>query len=218
MQTKVLIGIPCMDTIKVETMVSLFAASALISHPAKLHVQKNCYVHVARNKICQEAIDQNFSHVMFIDSDMQFPPEGIEKLINLNKDVVGGLYYRRQPPHYPTINELENDKIVVPKKFDREKMFKVWSVATGFMLIKTQVLKKLDPPWFYFGKYKGKTEMGEDVYFCRKVNDKGFEVWCDPTIPLGHVGEYAFGEQDWKAYEDLRPREAVEDEFDGQMK
>lgn len=212
----ILIGIPCMDTIKVETMVSLFAASAAIESPAKLHVQKNCYVHVARNKICEEAIKSGASHVMFIDADMQFPAHAIEKLVKEGKDVIGGLYFRRQPPHLPTINELEDGKVVIPRKFQTDKPFKVWSVATGFMLISTKVLKKLEPPYFYFGKQKGQ-EIGEDVYFCRKVNDKGFEVWCDPTIPLGHVGEYAFGYQDYKAYDDIRPKEKADGTYNGQM-
>lgn len=216
-QQIVMIGIPCMDSVKTRTMMSLFSASAVLKLPAKLHLQMNCYVHDAREKIAQEAIRTGMSHVMFIDQDMEFPPESIDKLIEQDKDIIGGLYYRRQAPHLPTINDLVDGKIVVPRKFPLDKTFKMWSVATGFMLVKTEVFKKIEPPWFSFGTYKGQ-KMGEDVYFCWKANKKGFEVWCDPTIKLGHVGEYSFGYEDYKAYDDVRPKEDTPDEFDGVMK
>lgn len=218
MQNKVMIGVPSMGYIKDRTVSSLFKAAAVISCPAKLTIHTMCYVHVARNSMAKQAIESGATHLMFIDSDMDFEPGAIERLLNLDKDVIGGLYYRRQVPYLPTINNLENDKIVIPKKFPTDAPFKVWAVATGFMLIKTSVLKKIEPPWFGFMKYKGGQEIGEDLYFCRKVNEKGFEVWCDPTIDLGHIGDYRYDRKDYDAYQDIRPKTNVVDEFDGIMK
>ena len=34
--------------------------------------------------------------------------------------------------------------------------------------------------------------VGEDIYFCKKVNEAGFGVWCDPTIDVGHLGLYRY--------------------------
>ena len=214
---RIMIGIPCLDTIKTETVISLFSAVSVIKYPATLYVRKSCYVHDARNKIVSKAMDEGYTHLMFIDSDMKFPRDGINRLIEQEKDVIGGLYFRRQIPHRPTINTLENHKIVVPYKFPKDKTFKVWSVATGFMLIDLKVAKKIKPPWFGFGNYKGQS-MGEDVYFCKKVNDHKFGVWVDPTIKLGHVGEYVYTERDYQAYEDIREKKNTPDEFNGEMK
>jgi hypothetical protein len=182
-----------------------------------LHIQKSCYVHDARNKIVSGAIEKGATHIMFIDSDMKFPADGINRLLRQDKDVVGGVYFRRQVPYLPTINSLIMDKIVVPHQFPTDKPFRVWSIATGFMLIKTEIVKKIPYPWFGFGNYKGQS-MGEDVFFCRKINDHKGEVWADPTIPLGHVGEYVFDIKDFKAYQDIKSKKDIPDEFNGEMK
>ena len=217
-QPTVLIAMPCLDHIKTPTVHSLFAASARLQAPAQLHLHQSAYVHDARNKSAEMAVEGGFTHIMFIDSDMQFPANSMQKLLELDKDIVGGLYYRRQVPHMPTLNVIEGDSIVIPTldKYPMDKPFKIFSVATGFLMVKTSVFKKIPAPWFGFGKYKGKKEMGEDVFFCRKANDHGFEVWCDPTIPLGHVGEYTYTKQDYDAYQDLRPEKAS-GEFDGKL-
>lgn len=217
METKILLGVPCLDSMKTETVASIFSSTAVLEYRAVLHIQKSCYVHDARNKIVSGAIAKGFSHIMFIDSDMQFPPDSINRLVKQDKDVIGGVYFRRQIPHLPTINSLENDKIVVPYQYPKDKPFKIWSIATGFMLIKIEVVKKIPYPWFGFGSYKGQS-MGEDVYFCRKVNDHNFQVWADPTIPVGHVGEYVYTVRDFDAYQDVRKKENIPDEFNGEMK
>ena len=59
---------------------------------------------------------------------------------------------------------------------------------------------------------------GKMFIFCRKVNDHKFQVWADPTIELLHVGEYAYGVRDYDAYQDIRKKENIPDEFDGVIK
>jgi hypothetical protein len=31
-------------------------------------------------------------------------------------------------------------------------------------------------------------ELGEDLAFCKRAGDLGFEIWAEPTVKLGHVG------------------------------
>lgn len=219
--TKILIGMPALAEMKTETATSLIMATAKLPYKATLHIHKSCYVHDARNKIVETAKERGATHLMFIDSDMSFPADGIERLVEHNLDVVGGLYYRRQPPHYPVISQLVTDKDgvqspVIPNEFPTDKLFQVWGLATGFLLIKMSVFEKLQAPYFYFGKL-GKKELGEDYYFCKLVNDAGFKIWCDPTIPLGHVGEYIFTDLDYLAYKDVLEKHK-HDDFDGSFK
>lgn len=209
-QKSILIAIPTLDVIKTETVSSLFASTAVTNYPASLHIHTSCYVHDARNKSVAQAIRMGVTHLMFIDSDMQFPKDGINRLMEQDKDVIAGLYFRRQPPHLPTIHQRVGTKLVIPHKFPTDKPFQVYGLATGFMLIKVEVLKQLKPPYFFFGNFHGR-EMGEDIYFCHKVKEKGFEIWCDPTIELGHVGMYSYGKQDYDAYQDIRPKDDTED-------
>lgn len=217
---KILIGMPALSEMKTETATALIMATAKLDYKATLHIHKSCYVHDARNKIVETAKEKGSTHLMFIDSDMAFPYDGIGRLMAHDLDVVGGLYYRRQPPHYPTISQLVTDdkgvqSPVIPNDFPTDKLFQVWGLATGFLLIKMSVFEKLQAPYFYFGKL-GEKELGEDYYFCKLVNDAGFKIWCDPTIPLGHVGEYVYDAKDYEIYKEMREKNK-EDKFEGNL-
>jgi predicted O-methyltransferase YrrM len=43
-------------------------------------------------------------------------------------------------------------------------------------------------------------DIGEDLAFCIRAKKAGFKIWCDPTIPLNHIGEQEFNSKtyyDW---------------------
>lgn len=212
---KILIGIPALAEMKTETTVSLITATSRLNYRAILHVQKSCYVHDARNKIVDTAIEKKCTHVMFIDSDMSFPGDAMNTLVERDLDIVGGLYYRRQPPHSPTLNILEEGKLVNPTEFPTDKLFKVWGIATGFLLIKVSVFEKIPNPWFFFSKFNG-NDIGEDYHFCKLAHEAGFDVWCDPTFELGHIGEYCYDRKDFDIYASERKKNK-EDLFDGAL-
>jgi hypothetical protein len=55
--------------------------------------------------------------------------------------------------------------------------------------------------WFEFLKHpKGEGEIGEDVSFCFKARECGFEIYADSTIKVGHVGNYGFSIEDYWYY------------------
>ncbi|GAI93114.1 unnamed protein product, partial [marine sediment metagenome] len=53
--------------------------------------------------------------------------------------------------------------------------------GAGFLLVKREVFEKLPYPWFSFEKG------GEDLYFCDKARENGFEIWADMSVLLGHL-------------------------------
>lgn len=209
----ILIGVPCITSIKVPTVSSIFAAANSLEVPAKLHIYESSLVHDARNKIAQRALDEGATHLMFIDSDISFPANAIQQLLDHDLDVVGGLYFRKRPPHMPTFSQVIGKKITFPTTFPRKDLFEVFGIGTGFLMINTKVLKKIQPPWFFFGNYHGQA-IGEDIYFCRKAKAKKFGVWCDPTIPIQHIGEYDYDIKDYEAYQKSSPEMDVEQLWD----
>jgi hypothetical protein len=60
------------------------------------------------------------------------------------------------------------------------------------MLVDTGVFKLIDMPWFFFKSLGGNAFMGEDYWFCERAKEKGIEIWCDPTIAVGHLGTYQY--------------------------
>lgn len=198
---KITIGICCGGTIRAETATSL--VSNLINLAQRdlapnLLFQIGGYVDVNRNKIVEEAIKQGTTHLMFVDSDMVFPDDGIFRLLERDKDIIGGNYNVRLDPTSPdfsgpTVKMLENGKPVsmLKKDFPTE-LFECYAVPTGFMMIKTSVFKKLKTPYFKaYQDAKGEHHT-EDIEFCKQARQKGFKIFCDPTIKIGHIGFYMY--------------------------
>lgn len=205
----ILIGLPTRNLVQAQTVSTLFSLTATPNVRMALAVRLGSVIQDKRNKICEDAIKRGDDYVFFIDSDMELPHDTLERLIKLNKDVVGALYFRTYHPYEPNLLEkrlVVTDKgkrtlLVVPKKWPSEP-FKCWSVATGAMLIKTSVLiamqKTLGNEWFRFAPIDG-VPAGEDVFFCNEVQKAGFEVWCDPTIKTKHWDNYGFSVDEYNA-------------------
>jgi Glycosyl transferase family 2 len=66
---------------------------------------------------------------------------------------------------------------------------------------KSRAAKDRNQYWFEFLKHpKGEGEWGEDVAFCFKAMECGFDVYADSTVIVGHVGKYAFSLHDYLDY------------------
>lgn len=185
---------------RVETTTSLISNMINMAQrdlAPNLLFQVGGYVDVNRNKIVEEALKSKATHLMFIDSDMIFPEDGIFRLLEQNKDIIGANYNVRLDPTSAVLSGPTTKMLVggipmsmISKDFPTE-LFKCYAVATGFMMIKMSVFKKLKEPYFEAYQKDGKHHT-EDVDFCRKANEAGFEVYCDPTIKMGHIGSYTY--------------------------
>jgi len=187
---------------RVETVTSLISNMIAIAQTglmANVLFQVGGYVDVNRNKIVEEALKQGTTHLMFIDADMIFPETGILQLLAREKAVIGANYNVRLDPTSPdrtgpTVKMFDDaGKPISVRTQDLPKEpFKCYAVATGFMMIQADVFKQLAFPYFDAYQEANGTHHTEDVDFCRKVNEAGLEVWCDPTIQMGHIGSCTY--------------------------
>lgn len=187
------IGIPTRGEISIETTMCLIYAMQKTPCNVHLNFHKGTYIHELRNDIIKEAIDKGADYMMFIDSDMVFDPDGIAKLLSHKKDIVGGMYNMKSLPLVSTIkledengNRLHSTEAQIP-----DKLFKCYAVPTGFMLIRLEAIKNMKYP-FDFDREEDGSLIGEDVNFCIRARKMGLEVWCDPTIKIGHIGTYVY--------------------------
>jgi len=118
----------------------------------------------ARNTIVSMMMDQKdyvATHLLFIDADIGFSAQNIERLLCADKDVVCGIYPRKHV-HFEKIREVlkenpnaSDDEIEVkslgynlnfddPKNVQMENGFcKVSEAATGMMLVKREVFRTM---------------------------------------------------------------------------
>lgn len=174
------IGMACSDYIRTGTtltLVSLFKSNPTMG----FIVKQSPYVHKNREAVVVDALNSknNYTHLFFVDSDMSFKPEVLTKLLAADKDIVGGLYFKRGTDKEPVFT-IRYDEIPT-------KLFKQPILATGCLLIKLDVFRKIPQPWFDLGTLA--RPLGEDVYFCEKARENGYELWCEPSLPVGHIGD-----------------------------
>lgn len=143
------------------------------------------------------------SDILFIDDDMVFPDDTLERLMSHHKEIVGVFSYSRVLPLSPTVMFLDENKQYVPqdKMADWQlkrptQLFECWAVGMGVALIDMDVFNKTKEPWFNVKTHdNGKVLLGEDAYFCARAHEAGIGTWCDPAISVGHLGEYNFIER-----------------------
>lgn len=209
-EVRVLVSMPSSQSIPIYTTKSLMEWQRVRKYPSIFQFKIDTYIDKARNEAVWEAVAHKATHLMFIDSDMSFPSNGVDHLIEQEKDIIGGLYYGRLLPK-PMAFHQNQDKTVVNLDPEKEKgNVEVDFVGTGFMLINMKVFQFLEPPFFkitYDGAEFGMTEnnktspaFGEDVYFCLKAKKHGFKVWCNTDLDLGHIGPKIFTKKDYELY------------------
>lgn len=181
---KLAIGIPNTGTIKSKTVLSLCAVLKDLPYEYNVILHEGSILHIMRERIVQKAIDLGCTHLLFVDSDMTFDKDAVMRLIEANKAIVGANYNTRKHPSEPTAQlttETEGN------------LTKAVSVATGFMLINLEVFKKITKPWFFWHYHEDdRLALGEDYWFCLKAQEAGYEVWCDLSVKVGHIGDYVY--------------------------
>ena len=139
-----------------------------------------------RNFGVYQALQKKCDYILFVDDDMIFPSDTLERLLKVDKDVVGAVANQR------TLPLKSNVRLLYDKEMPKIP-FRCKSVGTGIMLIKMDVFEKIEKPWFYIEFDKsGRMRIGQDIWFCRRVEEQYIEVWADPTLDIKHIGDYLY--------------------------
>ena len=209
---KTIIAIPCMD--KVDT---LFMASLLgMRRVGEVHfdIKKGSMIFDSRNEVAVDAITQEADRVLWIDSDMRFSNDLMERMsarLDEGCEMVCGLFFKRVLPTMPVIykqllppKELSDGskvkQVVAYTDYPKDKLFEVQGCGFGAVMMTKQLIKDVwdtykQPPFIPMDW------CGEDMAFCYKVREMGRKIWCDSSIKVGHIGQVEFGEETWRNQE-----------------
>ena len=192
----ILVGMCCGGTIQAQTMLSLLN---FLDGQTPFSLQIGGYKPHNMNRLVEEARSLKATHLLSIDPDMIFPPDAPQKLLNANKDIVG-VNYRERGNHVTQYTPSSTIKFIGKEKngfktvneedFPKE-LFQCGAVGLGLTLINMRVFDKLPFPYFRTTETPNEHST-EDIVFCQDARKKGFEVWCDPTIKMGHIGSYIY--------------------------
>jgi hypothetical protein len=162
-----------------------------------LKINQGTLIQNQRADLCLEAMGEGCSHVLFIDSDMTFPQDMVQRLLAHDKDIVATNCARRRMPTGPTAQKTlpDGSRELIYTMPESTGLEEVESIGMGVMLIKRKVFESLTEPWFETPWRTDKRGyIGEDVFFCRKAAAAGFKIYIDHDVSkeIGHIGTFEF--------------------------
>jgi len=131
-----------------------------------------------------------YDKILWIDSDIAFNPEDAMKLLESDKDIISGAYLLSfgEVTAYP---KLLKQGYTYEEVIKMNEPVKVAGCGFGFLAVKSGVFEALSRPWFQSAIVEQDDGfkfpmMGEDLSWCKRVTDLGYEIWFDPTVRVTH--------------------------------
>lgn len=178
--------------VKTRTMFSVIRMLKRLPFEWKFMTQTGCLIHENRRILVERAKEEGCTHILFIDSDMTFDEDALERLLERDKPIIGVDTNMRAIPLTSTVKRLDEKGNMIWEEFP-DGLVKCAGVGSGFLLLELSVFDSIEKPWFFFETDEtGKTLWGEDMWFCRKASKAGYNIWCDRTVKVGHIGDYEY--------------------------
>ena len=169
-----------------------------------LKIMQGTLIQNQRAELALDAMREGCSHILFIDSDMTFPQDMIQRLLAHDLDIVATNCARRRMPTGPTA-KIGNK--LVYSTLDDHGLQEVDTIGMGVMLIKADVFRKMSEPWFETPWRNDKRGyVGEDVFFCFKAKEIGYKIYIDHDVSreIGHIGTFEFRHEHTWVVKDLQ--------------
>lgn len=172
----------------------------------------------AKNMLCDVFMKSQCSHLLLVDSDIEFETDDIFEMLEFNQPVVGGLYnartirwdkiveLARQRGHKnytgKDMQMLSREYNFTPKDNDTANVdftkdfLEVDAVGSGIMLIQREALEKMQNVHGRFFDTDTDSSSGifieDGAWFCKKWRDLGGKVYLYTKCQSKHWGSYAF--------------------------
>jgi hypothetical protein len=203
----VLVGIPSYVNIPARVIASWLAQDGL--DDCAWGVVEGAYLPAAMNGLTRKALQIGARRLVVLETDMVLPDGALRKMIDAVDPIVGALYFRQNPPHWPLVFQQEDPKDrgelrtyrspTLGEIFDmirRPGLYRCHAIGMGCTSIDVEVFRRigLEGPWWWLrGDPYAHTGAGHDVQFCQAARDRGFGIWCDSSITCGHLKPVPIG-------------------------
>lgn len=163
------------------------------------------YISMARNNLVRKFMESDATDLVFIDSDVGFPPDAFLSLLAAPESLVAGVYPKKQNTEtYPVMLKTDENAVVLVEN----GLYLASGLPTGFMKIKRHVIEKIvaaHPELAYIDGLTGKTTYnlfgtyvkdgrwyGDDYGFCNFWEELGGKCHVIPDITFIHCGQRNF--------------------------
>ena len=193
-----MIGVPLSGNLLVPDWAFAFhALTPPMNYNLRYGYVKNLPVDQARNTLIQMALKDNCEFIFFVDEDVTPPNHALRQLLFTARHypkaaIIGGIYCHKDPPAAPMVFRGNGAGPYWDWKIG--ELFDVTGIGMGCTLIRTEVLKDIDSPWFvtvddsskHLDGINSSEQWTEDLYFCQKVRKAGWDIMADASVICEH--------------------------------
>jgi len=216
---KVLIACPTPELVKISVVSNLIS---IILHARRLPDVEVGFSYKTgvrtdrnRNEILKIGLEQGYSHILWLDTDMLFPVNIVEKYLEADKDIVGCLYFKRGYPYTPIGSYKSKKKEfsynpLEPQSLPKNQVIEVDGLGFGGMMVKSSVYQTMgEDKWCKYGEeyhipLEGGNHLTHDFYFCRKAQEHGVHIYLHTGIKPGHITEIVVDEEFYLGFKGLK--------------
>ena len=211
---KTLIAVPCMDT--VQTLFFMSMEKLRKPEGTKTGIVCSSLIYDARNRLSATALNGRYDRVLWLDSDMVFEPDLLERLsedLDEGREFVCALFFTRKTPIHPVIYKTlgtvtdkhgeEWPKIQSYDDYPKDSIFPIQGCGFGAVMMTSDLIRRIGKA--YGGQpFTPIPGFGEDFAFCLRARELGTELWCDSRIKVGHAGVSVISEETWQGYKEAK--------------
>lgn len=178
-----------------------------------MEVSGDSYVDRAKNSLAHRFMESDGTHLMIIDSDMYWEPEGFGRML---KHVINGCpligaaypcknmwgFFGCIPKIDKETGHVMGTEVNGSRALDMECMpggfiiysRKAFEVTKPFLKEYYDVVNDITYTEYFKCSVEGeqKIRIGEDVYFQRRYKEAGGFIWLEPDITIKHMGIQAW--------------------------
>ena len=166
----------------------------------------NAMIAHCRDMIVAHFLASDCSDLLFVDSDVMWEAGSLLRLLDAPVEFVSGIYPMRKDPEEYCVQWLPREELWADPGTG---LLEVAGVPAGFMRLSRSMLERMvtehpdseftdeNAPhgkgWALFDNiHEGRAYWGEDFSFCKRWRDIGGQIWVDPEIKMGHIGNKTF--------------------------
>ena len=191
--SKILIAIPTFENIMPETFKSIYDLDPC-GNELSFEFVKGYDCARARNDIVQKAMDGGFDYIFMVDSDMIIPQDALQRLLEYPTEICLGLCPRKNTKDGTTciykFGQINYNDAYTYHDLPEEPRVLVHGGGMACALIKVDVFKDLQYPYFKYVTYDNGSELSEDLYFCSQAKANGYNIFVDTRVRCGHATRY----------------------------